>query len=51
MKWSIGMRRISIGHGVIRKIKLRFSELGRIFFFISEARKPTISRNQMIKHG
>jgi hypothetical protein len=50
MKWLIGMRRISIGHGVIRNIKLRFSVFGRIFF-ISEARKPIISRNQMIKHG
>jgi hypothetical protein len=51
MKWLVGMRRISIGHGVIRKIKLRFSELGQEIFFISEARQPTIARHKIIKDG
>jgi len=31
MKWLVGLRGISIRHGVIREINSRFLELGRTF--------------------
>jgi hypothetical protein len=50
MKWLVGLRGTSIGHGVIRKINSRFSELGRKFL-ISKARQPTIARHKILKYG
>jgi hypothetical protein len=50
MKWLVGMRETPIGHGVIREINSRFSELGRNIL-ISEARQPTIARLKILKYG
>jgi hypothetical protein len=50
MKFLVGLRGTSIGHGVIREIKSRFLKLGRKLLIL-DARKPTISRHKILKDG
>jgi hypothetical protein len=50
MKWLVGLRGIFIGHGVIRKIKSMFSELGRKILILDD-RHPTISTHKILKDG